>query len=142
MCPECGSDEETGWSDETIYDGLSLDDDIQEMSASPARGWKIPLILIVAAVTLVAYLAVYVAWGIYLIPLLLIIAGLVYYFVQIAPRTRHSREKRLYRQLMMIAGGDAVRVRHLIAYERRRNPDAELSELLEDAIYRWERDNR
>ena len=23
-CPECGSDAETGWSDETIYDGLDL----------------------------------------------------------------------------------------------------------------------
>ena len=23
-CPECGSDEETGWSDDTLYDGLDL----------------------------------------------------------------------------------------------------------------------
>jgi hypothetical protein len=25
-CPECGSDEETGWSSETLYDGLDLPD--------------------------------------------------------------------------------------------------------------------
>jgi hypothetical protein len=25
-CPECGSDANTGWSDNTIYDGLDLDD--------------------------------------------------------------------------------------------------------------------
>lgn len=23
-CPECGSDEKTGWSDDTMYDGLDL----------------------------------------------------------------------------------------------------------------------
>ncbi len=23
-CPECGSDEETGWSEDTMYDGLDL----------------------------------------------------------------------------------------------------------------------
>ena len=25
-CPECGSDARTGWSDETLYDGLDLED--------------------------------------------------------------------------------------------------------------------
>ena len=25
-CPECGSDETTGWSDNTIYDGTDIDD--------------------------------------------------------------------------------------------------------------------
>ena len=27
VCPECGSDEKTGWSDEAHIDGLSLPDD-------------------------------------------------------------------------------------------------------------------
>ena len=26
-CPECGSDERTGWSDDTLYDGLDLPDE-------------------------------------------------------------------------------------------------------------------
>ncbi|MGA2603096.1 MAG: zinc-ribbon domain-containing protein [Verrucomicrobiia bacterium] len=25
-CPECGSDEKTGWSDDTIYDGTDIED--------------------------------------------------------------------------------------------------------------------
>ena len=25
-CPECGSDEKTGWSDRTIYDGTDIED--------------------------------------------------------------------------------------------------------------------
>lgn len=25
-CPECGSDEKTGWSDNTIYDGTDIED--------------------------------------------------------------------------------------------------------------------
>jgi len=25
-CPECGSDEQTGWSDETFYDGTGIED--------------------------------------------------------------------------------------------------------------------
>jgi predicted nucleic acid-binding Zn ribbon protein len=25
-CPECGSDEKTGWSDQTIYDGTGIED--------------------------------------------------------------------------------------------------------------------
>ena len=25
-CPECGSDEKTGWSDKTIYDGTGIED--------------------------------------------------------------------------------------------------------------------
>ena len=142
VCPECGSDEEMGWSENTIYDGLSLDDDIQEISVSPARSWRTPGIFLIAAITLVAYLTVSVAWGICLIPLFLLIGGIVYYFVRIAPQMSHNQEKRLFRHLLMIAGGDRERVRRLITYERRRNPDADLHKLLADAIYRWERDNR
>ncbi|MEQ8762392.1 MAG: hypothetical protein RL885_00595 [Planctomycetota bacterium] len=29
-CPECGSDAETGWSDETYLDGIDLGDDYDE----------------------------------------------------------------------------------------------------------------
>lgn len=35
-CPECGSDDETGWSENTLYDGLDLpDDDGFEEEGSP-----------------------------------------------------------------------------------------------------------
>ena len=26
VCPDCGSDEQTGWSDKTIYDGTGIED--------------------------------------------------------------------------------------------------------------------
>ncbi len=29
-CPECGSDERTGWSDNTIYDGTDIEDSNDE----------------------------------------------------------------------------------------------------------------
>ena len=39
-CPECGSDEQTGWSENTLYDGLDLpeqafDQDRLESSSNP-----------------------------------------------------------------------------------------------------------
>lgn len=36
VCPECGSDEETGWSDHTYLDGISIPDeeDYQEILSS------------------------------------------------------------------------------------------------------------
>jgi len=48
-CPECGSDEKTGWSEQTIYDGTGIEDpaefdyeDWQRRELGPARpasGW-------------------------------------------------------------------------------------------------------
>ena len=33
-CPECGSDERTGWSENTLYDGLDLPDEEFEEDSS------------------------------------------------------------------------------------------------------------
>tara|TARA_Y100000588_G_scaffold114156_1_gene125294 strand:+ start:2631 stop:2915 length:285 start_codon:yes stop_codon:yes gene_type:complete len=38
-CSECGSDERTGWSDDTIYDGLDLPDDAFDENSS-SEGFK------------------------------------------------------------------------------------------------------
>lgn len=35
-CLECGSDENTGWSEETIYDGLGLHGDDERANARPS----------------------------------------------------------------------------------------------------------
>jgi len=63
-CPECGSDEETGWSDQAHYDGLDLPDENfdydefakREFGAEKPipRGihwfwWLIALLLLIAA---------------------------------------------------------------------------------------------
>jgi len=39
-CPECGSDERTGWSEDTYLDGISLPgyEDDEDDSPSPAKG--------------------------------------------------------------------------------------------------------
>ncbi len=65
-CPECGSDERTGWSEDTLYDGLDLPDpddfDYDEWlrretggERFPARSWGIAAVA-VAAVLLLLYL--------------------------------------------------------------------------------------
>ena len=43
---------------------------------------------------------------------------------------------------MVESYGDEELVERLIEYERRRSPGSDRLELLQDAIYRWERDNR
>ena len=63
VCPECGSDENTGWSDQARYDGLDLPDDSfdyddfvkREFGASQVRPrwiswwwWLVAVILVVA----------------------------------------------------------------------------------------------
>jgi hypothetical protein len=36
-CPACGADARTGWSEDTLYDGLDLPDEAFEDEASPGR---------------------------------------------------------------------------------------------------------
>ena len=59
-CPDCGSDEKTGWSEDTMYDGLDLpaleESDTHE-KASMLQS-KI-LYYIVAILTIVAFLLFY-----------------------------------------------------------------------------------
>jgi hypothetical protein len=139
-CPECGSDEETGWSESAAY-GFFYDD---EPEASPPRSttWTKPLMAVLAILVLSSFLVYNLAWGMYLVLVALLAIGAAYFVTQIFPNTRCSRERRLYRYILWKAGGDKELVERLIEYERRRNPDLARLELLQDAIFRWERDNR
>lgn len=65
FCPECGSDENTGWSDDTYLDGVSLPDDIEDDedlspdpdTAPPVR-WGMALVAIgILLASLLAFLA-------------------------------------------------------------------------------------
>lgn len=50
-CPECGADEQTGWSDDSYLDGLDLpDDDGEDFSERPASP---PLWMMVAGILIV-----------------------------------------------------------------------------------------
>jgi uncharacterized membrane protein YvbJ len=139
-CPECGSDEETGWSEDAAY-GFFYDDE-PEASTSKFTTRTKTLLAVLATLTISAYLAYKLPWGVYLIPVLFLIVGVAYYVTQRFSNPRYSEEKQLYRNLVQKARGDTELVERLIEYERRRSPGSDRLELLLDAIYRWERDNR
>ena len=54
-CPECGSDAETGWSEDTLYDGVDLPDDESFLDDDHAEGfedrrlWKLAALAAIAA---------------------------------------------------------------------------------------------
>jgi len=144
-CPECGSDEKTGWSENTVYDGLDLyddEDDLHTGTSITSRRWAKYAMAGVAAVTLLAYSAWRLTWGIYLIPLTFLVVGIVYCVNRIFLRARHSTENQLYQDLLRKARGDQGLVERLIEYERQRSPGSDRLKLLRDAIDRWESDNR
>ena len=146
VCPECGSDDETGWSENTTYDGLYLydadEDDLSSRRRSKSHPWIKYLIPVIIFITLAAFLATAVPWGIYLIPVILLAAGTAYYFVEIAPNLQSNQEIKLYQALLLRAQGDGALVERWISYERRRDSDADEFQLMEAALYRWQRDNR
>ena len=146
VCPECGSDDETGWSEDTAYDGLYLceddEDGVVPKRSAQSRPWIKYLISLIIVITLSAFLATAVPWGIYLVPVILLAAGLAYYFVEIAPNKQSNQEKKLYQTLLTRARGDHAMVERWISYERRRDQEADEYRLMEAALYRWERDNR
>jgi hypothetical protein len=141
-CPECGSDNETGWSEAAAYDDMLLYDDEPVAEPSGRAAWPPYLIVLVAAVTLSAYLAYALTWGIYLIPVVLAAVGVVIYLTHALPRRRHSQESQVYQRLLQKARGDRELVARLIEHERRRNPGADRLRLMQDVLYYWERDSR
>ena len=140
VCPECGSDDETGWSEETAYDGLG----VYDVEPAPT-GYSPRTKIVVTAVTLLilsAFIATVFRWGIYLIPLVLLGVVCAYYYANILPHTASSREQKLYADLLLKARGDKALVERWIGYEWQRNQGASRTELMEDALQRWYRDNR
>jgi hypothetical protein len=51
-CPECGSDEETGWSEDTQYDGVDFPDPYGDEEPRDSSGWSWMLLV---GVVLVAF---------------------------------------------------------------------------------------
>jgi hypothetical protein len=60
-CPDCGSDENTGWSEDTMYDGLDLPvlDESDILAKRSMLQSKI-LYYIVAILTIVAFVLFYI----------------------------------------------------------------------------------
>jgi len=60
-CPECGSDEKTGWSEETLYDGLGLPEvETATKHSSIFLFQNRYFLYIVAILSLLAFLWIYV----------------------------------------------------------------------------------
>jgi hypothetical protein len=66
-CPECGSDDATGWSEETLYDGIDLPEFEEAYDAtnppSPRSGSLFQnraFIVVIALVTLLVFILVYI----------------------------------------------------------------------------------
>ena len=56
-CPECGSDEKTGWSEDTMYDGLDLPafEEARDNSSKSLFQNKL-LLYVVAIMTILAFI--------------------------------------------------------------------------------------
>lgn len=149
-CPACGSDENTGWSEraklEPVFD--DYDDELEgeydppDESSSFAGPWFRLVVVVVAVITVSALVAASFPGGIYLVPLIFLVVGALYYYSQVYPHTDHARKRELYKDLLWKAQGDEAMIERWIEYERLRSPDLTEIELMEDAIFRWERDNR
>lgn len=142
-CPECGSDDNTGWSEDTKYDGLFLPETGGKYSTNDKRkGWVRYVVITFLALILSSFIAVTVPWGIYLVPFIILAAVASYVLMEVLPNIRGRKESEIYERLLIRARGDTGMVERWISYERRRTPDADEIDLMEAALYRWERDNR
>ncbi|MGR3318626.1 MAG: zinc-ribbon domain-containing protein [Candidatus Anammoxibacter sp.] len=59
VCSECGSDENTGWSDETMYDGLDLPDIDDSAESSMSIFQNRYVLYIVVSFTILAFVLFY-----------------------------------------------------------------------------------
>jgi hypothetical protein len=60
-CPECGADEDTGWSEDTMYDGIDLPETETSHTRSKTSLFQNKYFLyVVAILALLAFLCIYV----------------------------------------------------------------------------------
>jgi len=139
-CPSCGADEETGWGRIDVAD--SRTNQVQTrlkifrtaVSQTFFSYWKSA-----AAVLAIAGLFAYILPARVAIPAIILMAATVAGY-RLITNSRSLKNKRRYKKLMNMAGGDKALVSRLIEKEHQRNPDGDIDEWLEDAIIRWERD--
>lgn len=59
-CPDCGSDEKTGWSEDTLYDGLDLPEFDNHEPESPKRIFRNKYFLyIISIISLLAFILMF-----------------------------------------------------------------------------------
>jgi uncharacterized Zn finger protein (UPF0148 family) len=145
VCPECGSDQETGWSVEMVVDEepspqQSPPEEPEGRGSRFAKAlWKYALgaIAVLALAAFIAYEIPY--YGTYLGIAVIAAAAIAVILFRKRPFARR-REKDLERELLSISGHDPERLERLVGYEKSRKPDASRAELLQKAIDRLLRD--
>ena len=143
-CPSCGSDENTGWSEEARYIHLLPDRDLPPERPTKRFSWRNSIALgLIAACLIVCMLrqAGFYANSV-MIPVVILAGGLLYVLYQFYRRSPAVRESESYLRLVQLTRGDRAQAERLIEYERSRNPIATRSELIQDAIDRLLRDRR
>lgn len=142
-CPECGSDENTGWSEEAKYIHLLPDygdsDDLTSKSGKENLWFKRSAIFI--ALTMITSLII-IHLGSFLAILALMAIAIIYWIFEIYPQTKYAEEKHLYQKLLKKAGGNSELVERLIELERKPTVKSSRLELIKDAIHKWEQNNR
>lgn len=141
-CPECGSDENTGWSDKAELPLLILDvPDSELTSAKPKRRNKIfyagvAFVIIVSFLTSVTFLTVRAS-----VVLVTAIVGAFSLIRLVSMRKRHN-EDRLFQELLRMVMGDRNTAKRLITMEQRRAPGISTRESILNAIERLRRDRQ
>jgi hypothetical protein len=142
-CPECGSDQETGWSEAAKYAHLLPDTNDTEIDSSKSKTWQKYGIAAIALLLIIGFLASQgLSWTIPAISIAALVGGAIYYFVRQYSKSSGGMEKQLYQQLLQRTKGDRQLADRLIAYERQRHREANRVQILQNAIYRWDRDRR
>lgn len=140
-CPECGSDEQTGWSEAAKYEHLLPDPDDDELEPPLNPVWRRYVIFAIAILLILAFLvAQNMAWILPAIAVVALTCGAAYWASHQFSNSRRGMERKLYRQLVQRASGDLDLADRLLEYERQRAPTANRLQLLQNAIYRWHRD--
>jgi hypothetical protein len=140
-CPECGSDEQTGWSEAAKYMHLLPYTGDSEPEVSRFQGWQRYVIAAIAIFLAVVFLqGGGLGWTLPVIAVAALISGIGYFIFHQYTDSSWGMERKLYQQLVNRTRGDREQAQRLVDYEKRRAPDSNRLQLLQNAIYRWDRD--
>ncbi len=141
-CPECGSDRETGWSEEYHADWAPQ----QEEPEDPPRRRAVRKLVrysgAVVAVLLIAGLLSleWPPYGLYLGCVLMAASIIAFIVFRDRPLSKRNREKRLEEELLGLCGQDRTLVNRLVLFEGNLRPGSPRAVLLRNAIHRILRD--
>jgi hypothetical protein len=136
-CPECGSDEQTGWSDD-IY-GLRSEE-VKDTSSPNLKKFRIAFSAIIILSIVIVLLKNQMA--VILLPILLIALILLIVVEFIYRKAKDTLGEGVYAKLLFRSRGDKELVERLVHYEKQKNPFRTRKQLLADALDRLEKDNR